>query len=291
MLGAFRGGYVFADFDMDIENPVFKNPSAQRSSEEKKPSLLTPINNPNWEVSFMLQHEDMTNELGGIGMRHEADLSKDKFDRITLPSFLSYLEINFPHPEFFAPNFTKDIVPPAEAHVWTFTVTTNMEGEQTTICWENDHFGYHDKQLILLDVTHQTPVNMRERKSYTFRQDKKEVSFQVFYGDHAFVSQSLKANQVYLGEPFPNPADDHLFIPFLIPEYDMESEIELVMYDLKGKRMQLITDQAIKAGLHTIKWKRTDQQGQFLPAGIYLIKLTVNTHSTQQSFTQKVWLK
>jgi hypothetical protein len=64
-----------------------------------------------WEVNFSLQSKEMNYRLGGVGMNPDADFSKDRFDDITVPRFVKYLEMNYRHPEYFAPKFTKDIRP------------------------------------------------------------------------------------------------------------------------------------------------------------------------------------
>src|SRR5690606_38279611 len=89
-----------------------------------------------WNIDFSLSASDLVYNLSGLGMHSDASLSKDKFDRIALPQLPSYLDINFSHPEYFSPEFTRDIVPVQESYVWDMKVISSLGDKPVTINWE-----------------------------------------------------------------------------------------------------------------------------------------------------------
>jgi len=70
-------------------------------------------------------------------MHLEAMSSNDRFDQIRAPRFASYIDASFEHPEYFMPNFSRDIVPTQEIFAWEFTVPTNIENELRIISWDS----------------------------------------------------------------------------------------------------------------------------------------------------------
>ena len=55
--------------------------------------------------------------------------------------------------------------------------------------------------------------------------------------------------------------------------------MQIVIYDLKGQRVQVLADASFNAGSHQISWNGSDQRGHLAATGIYFVRLT--THSTQ----------
>ena len=115
-----EGGFVLAKSPTTLYFPTQKrkpgNKNLRIAAFEKKVDEL------NWEVPFLLQSEEQTCRLAGIGMDEHAKASRDDLDDLTPPRFLDYLEINFNHPEYYYPKFTKDMVRSDAEHVWEFTV-------------------------------------------------------------------------------------------------------------------------------------------------------------------------
>ncbi len=81
---------------------------------------------------------------------------------------------------------------------------------------------------------------------------------------------------------YPNPFNPTTTIHF---ELGAEEHVQLVVYDLLGRRVRTLVDERIKAGSHRVLWNATDEEGRLVAAGVYFVKLTAG-----ETFVQKVAL-
>ena len=84
-----------------------------------------------------------------------------------------------------------------------------------------------------------------------------------------------------LGIILPNPLSGHATIRYLLPK---QGNVELGVYDLAGKKVTTLASGLHKPGPQQVTWRRQDDQGRRLPAGVYFCRL--ETDETVQ--TRKV---
>ena len=72
---------------------------------------------------------------------------------------------------------------------------------------------------------------------------------------------------------YPNPFNPTTTIEFSIQNI---SEVELVIYNIKGQKIKSLLSDQITAGEHSIVWNGEDDSGKKVSSGIYLYKLIVN---------------
>ena len=83
-----------------------------------------------------------------------------------------------------------------------------------------------------------------------------------------------------LGANYPNPFNAETVIPFGVPK---ASPVRIEVYDVLGRRVATLLDEIVAAGRHEVTWRV-----QALPAGVYLIRLTVgNVIQTQRATLMK----
>ncbi len=70
-----------------------------------------------------------------------------------------------------------------------------------------------------------------------------------------------------LGFCYPNPAEDSVSFPFFLAT---PGQVELMVYDLAGRRVSTVTNEELTAGHHEVTWQLDDK----LPSGVYLYTLT-----------------
>ena len=75
---------------------------------------------------------------------------------------------------------------------------------------------------------------------------------------------------------WPNPFNSTTKVQFY---QSRRGHVQIVIYDLKGQRVQVLADASFNAGSHQISWNGSDQRGHLAATGIYFVRLT--THSTQ----------
>ncbi|MDZ7371204.1 MAG: T9SS type A sorting domain-containing protein [candidate division KSB1 bacterium] len=74
---------------------------------------------------------------------------------------------------------------------------------------------------------------------------------------------------------YPNPFNPKTTITFDTPE---KSRVQLAVYDVLGRKVQILTDQVYPVGRHSLVW---DTWG--LPSGVYFIRM--NARGSLQKFT------
>lgn len=83
-------------------------------------------------------------------------------------------------------------------------------------------------------------------------------------------------NEFTLSQNHPNPFNPSTMIQYTLPE---ESNVTISIYNLLGKGITELTSKTQTIGSHSIQWDGTDQQGNQVPAGIYLYQLQAGDFS------------
>lgn len=79
-----------------------------------------------------------------------------------------------------------------------------------------------------------------------------------------------------LGRAVPNPFHGTTAIRFAVPR---ESRIELVVYDLSGRRVRTLARGSVAAGEHAAVWNGRDDAGAPAPSGVYFYRLDAGAFS------------
>jgi len=83
-----------------------------------------------------------------------------------------------------------------------------------------------------------------------------------------------------LYQNYPNP-----FNPETTIKYDLleDSEVILTIYNLMGKKIRTLVNEAKRAGYHNAVWDGTDDLGQPVASGIYVYQLKADRFSDVRS--------
>ena len=73
-----------------------------------------------------------------------------------------------------------------------------------------------------------------------------------------------------LSQNYPNPFNRETVIPFDMSE---PGPVRIVIYDSKGQSVKTLVDERRNAGEHSIVWNCTENNGDVVPAGIYIIRM------------------
>ena len=82
----------------------------------------------------------------------------------------------------------------------------------------------------------------------------------------------LDAREWVLSAPYPHPAAMPVNLRFETAEV---AHVQLVVYDLLGRRIREITDSPYAQGEHTVTWGGLDETGTQVASGLYMIRMTV----------------
>jgi hypothetical protein len=98
--------------------------------------------------------------------------------------------------------------------------------------------------------------------------------------DTPFLSTDGSPNQIpefySLKQNYPNPFNPTTTISFSLPAGSM---LSLIIYDLHGREVTVLSDSRYLAGDHVITWDGKDSFGQMLPSGVYFYNLRTKNFS------------
>ncbi len=283
VLNTLGGAFVFSEQLATLVVPLEKDPAIQggRTHAVNGPSTME---DGEWVVSFELRADSFSNNLGGFGMRYAAQNSKDIFDRIRPPRFIKYLDLSFKHSEYFAPNFSRDIVPVVGNQTWDFTVDSNIDHPTIDLNWGGVMDIPLNQEMWLYHKDLERVIDMRSVTGYSF--DNSGVNtFQVIYGSPSYLEEQLIPLNVSLSAVYPNPFFDILQVEYSVPDLEASKDVNLAVYDLRGRRIKVLVQGRQNAGFYKVQWDGTNSSGNAVSNGVYLLRMEV---FGQKSIYQRV---
>jgi hypothetical protein len=278
LLKVFSGGFVFSDGNTSLNFPVTLQATGGRIRSNDEGDL--PAEDPlNWVLPISLVQGEVTNTVSGIGMNASAQAGKDRYDRVTPPRFMRYLEFNSKSPDFDY-DLSQDVVDPRDNHKWSFRIESNSN-ETVQLNWNKQMVPTHKAQLILHDQTKQVLIDMAKCDTYS---TVSGANITIHYRS----SFQIEMDYVELGKPYPNPFSREITIPF---DYSVEanSHGELTVIDLSGRIIaQVVADLNDQSAIKSIRWNGDTHSGGQVAAGVYIYQLRLNRGTETLTFNGKI---
>ena len=79
-------------------------------------------------------------------------------------------------------------------------------------------------------------------------------------------NESTLSDTYWLWQNAPNPFNAATTIRYLVPR---TGSIELVVYDILGRRVRTLVQDSVPAGIHTIAWDSRNDRSQPIASGVY----------------------
>lgn len=80
-------------------------------------------------------------------------------------------------------------------------------------------------------------------------------------------------NSIVLAQNSPNPFNNITRIEYFIPE---RSQVTIRIYDISGKLVSTLIDKVQNAGINSINWNATDENGNKVDPGLYIYRIESN---------------
>jgi|GEM_PF-6129813 len=103
---------------------------------------------------------------------------------------------------------------------------------------------------------------------------------------NAWISKGISENQsldlpnkFYLASPFPNPFNPTTTLSFDLPE---AAPVTLQIYDILGRKVWEYEQNSFNTGSYEIVWDGSNNYGQQVAAGVYIIRMTTPEFSSHQ---------
>ena len=82
-----------------------------------------------------------------------------------------------------------------------------------------------------------------------------------------------------LKQNYPNPFNTSTNIRF---ELSVPERVTLEIFDINGREIETLVDEVRPAGHHRIRWNARDANGNPVPSGMYVYRLTSGEHTEQR---------
>ncbi|WP_347839744.1 FlgD immunoglobulin-like domain containing protein [uncultured Draconibacterium sp.] len=92
-------------------------------------------------------------------------------------------------------------------------------------------------------------------------------------GDAKTSAESIKPLPENALKIYPNPFTSSATVEFMI---DKSADIQIVIYNLFGQEVKMLTNRAYEEGIHRIKWNGNDNNGATATSGVYLCRFSKN---------------
>ncbi len=79
-----------------------------------------------------------------------------------------------------------------------------------------------------------------------------------------------------LRENYPNPFNPSTTLTFELPK---QMEVELVIYDVLGRKVSTLVKGVQRAGVHQVLWNGADERGRSVSSGVYFYRLTTENYT------------
>ncbi|MBN2288923.1 MAG: T9SS type A sorting domain-containing protein [Candidatus Glassbacteria bacterium] len=143
--------------------------------------------------------------------------------------------------------------------------------------------GYLEVSRIA-DLTREEIDYVEQMMSRMDLTEEQEAAFRVALYGKAAAASLPKA--FALGQNSPNPFNPATTISYSVPEGQSAVRVRLEVFDIRGRLVQVLVDEAREAGTYHVLWDGTDSGGRHLASGVYLYRI----HSGEFVKTRKMVL-
>lgn len=269
----FTGGFIWSETDGSLN--ILALPSGNNDRISKVGEYNT--NEGEWFLPISIEAGGYKNEIGGIGMKNESLVGKDKFDEYNLPRFMKYIE-----PEFYGKDtdfkFLRNIVNVSDNYIWDLDISTNASDENLIIYWSENVQLRKNKLLMLYDLTTGWVANMT--KKHTIHQEIKNLpTYRIMYGSESFIQANINQNKNSILRVYPIPTSGKITVDLVNAQDNTELKYKLI--NLDGRILLEGASDITKKGSisHFID---LDESKTELNTGLYFLILDFNNQTYQK---------
>ncbi len=101
------------------------------------------------------------------------------------------------------------------------------------------------------------------------------------------IKKTIEYSPEVLCSTYPNPFSECVYIDILLKE---RSEIQVSIFDMTGREVNVLQQGTIEEGLHQLKWEGTDNSGRKLSGRVFFCRVSLQGKGIAKVFTRKLML-
>ena len=247
-----------------------------------------------WRLKLAVTGNTYSDQANYIGQLTDAEDQRDGYDLPEPPYIEGYISLSMARPDWGekVTRFTSDMRSPTEdVAVWDINLRTQGETGPITLAAElwGDYPSGHE--IWLLDVVTKAATNLLKSSEMviTAYHEKIPNRYKVISGPADRVQMMIDEvlgqlpESFSLSQNYPNP-----FNPITTIRYELRepSQVHLLIYDLLGREVKTLVNEAQDMGARSIRWDGRNAQGLNVSAGIYFYRISMQSLSGNTRFTK-----
>ncbi|MBN1466888.1 T9SS type A sorting domain-containing protein, partial [candidate division KSB1 bacterium] len=97
------------------------------------------------------------------------------------------------------------------------------------------------------------------------------------------VAQKTESDRIVMRNAYPNPCNAETTIEFYIGK---EQDVQLSVFDVRGRRVKTIIAGRIAAGQHSFSWDGLNDGDKAVASGVYFLRLRAGEECRQQKIVR-----
>jgi hypothetical protein len=136
---------------------------------------------------------------------------------------------------------------------------------------------FADERVVLVNRAHGRSHDLRADSSVVLAPESETTRFRLLVGSSAFVDdaqEALAPDETTLMPNYPNPFRRATTIEYTLEE---RQKVRLAIYDVLGRRVQVLADGPKRAGFHRLQWQGEGRDGRPVASGVYFARLVAGS--------------
>lgn len=286
-LDPFDGYWVYNRTDSDIILYILPREAIDQPEPMTKEQIVTEVD---WSLRLRAESAGITDACNIAGISPSSERGLDRMDRMEAPPLpegglsLYFISDHDNEPSKLSVDMRSSSEgDPDWGEIWAFDVAKDSGDDAMTIHVEGIDAIPQHLAVLLLDLTLDRSVALRETSEYTlymrsreFVSSEKEARFRLIVGTDSYVASEAKRllevpSQTALYQNIPNP-----FNPGTIIRYEIADKgpVQLRIYNVQGALVKVLEDRHREPGRYEVRWNGEDEGGQQIGSGVYFYRLT-----------------
>jgi hypothetical protein len=216
------------------------------------------------------------------GQRRGSSVGLDRTDRYAPPSYFGAVSLRLRPPNADRPQALRAEYRPPGRDGYAYNVRLQAPPDSAVRLVARGLGAFGDENVALVRRSSGRPYNLKADSSITVAPASGTTRFRLLIGSSAFVDdarQDLAPETVTLRPNYPNPFRRTTTLEYSLPE---RQTVRLAVYDLLGRRVQVLEHGKKRAGFHRLQWDG-EVGGRPLASGTYFLRLVAgSTTKTEQ---------
>ena len=217
-----------------------------------------------------------------FGAAKKANNEFDSYDSPELPEISNYVSLwvdNFGWPQKRGAYRTDFQHAGENGYCWRLVLDCQVPGAKfVSLVFREIKDVPDDWQIYLFDTDEDIAYHLNSSKNLKLpisTNDGMIKHFKLVVGDDQYIQQNsdqipLVPVEFALRQNYPNPFNGLTTIEFSLPR---RMNVKIKIYNILGQTVKTLVDGFVRGGIHQLRWDGTNNVGQFVPSGMYFVKI------------------